>query len=119
MTEKVITVPLYRLAHGRSGDKGDRSNISVIAWAPELWDTLVAEVTEEAVARHFSSRRPHSIKRYLLPRLHAMNLVLDGILDAGVNGSLNLDSHGKSLSYFLLDFPVTVPITLADFLADQ
>lgn len=117
MTSTSVTVPLHRLAHGRSGDKGDRSNISVIAWNPALWEVLVEQVTEEAVVRHFASRRPKSVQRYLLPRLHAMNLVLDGVLDGGVNGSLNLDSHGKALSYFLLDLPVRVPVTLGDFLA--
>ena len=58
MTDTVLTVPLYRLAHGRTGDKGNRSNISVIAWHPALWDVLVDQVTEEAVARQFALRRP-------------------------------------------------------------
>ena len=108
-----ITVPLYRLAHSRTGDKGNRSNISVIAWHPALWDVLVDQVTEAAVARQFALRRPRQVTRYLLPQLQAMNIVLDDVLDGGVNDSLNLDSHGKALSYLLLDLPVEVPAALA------
>lgn len=107
------TVPLYRAAHGRTGDKGDRSNISVIAWHPLLWPLLVEQVTEDAVARQFAHRRPTRVVRHLLPTLHAMNFVLDGVLDGGVNDSLNLDSHGKALSFLLLDLPIRVPAALA------
>lgn len=112
-----LTVPLYRLAHGRTGDKGDRSNISVIAWHPALWDVLVQQVTEAAVARQFAQRRPARVTRYLLPQLQAMNFVLDGVLDGGVNDALNLDSHGKALSFLLLDLPVRVPAALEHHLA--
>lgn len=108
-----LTVPLYRLAHSRTGDKGNRSNISVIAWHPALWDVLVEQVTEAAVARQFAQRRPRQVTRYVLPQVQAMNIVLDDVLDGGVNDSLNLDSHGKALSYLLLDMPVTVPDHLA------
>lgn len=110
------TVPLYRAAHGRTGDKGDRSNISVIAWHPLLWPLLVEQVTEDVVARRFAHRRPTRVVRHLLPTLHAMNFVLDGVLDGGVNDSLNLDSHGKALSFLLLDLPIQVPATLAAYL---
>ncbi|MDD2547233.1 MAG: hypothetical protein PHI55_13280 [Burkholderiaceae bacterium] len=117
MSPATVTVPLYRLAHGRTGDKGDRSNISVIAWHPAVWDLLVAQVTEAAVARQFAAKAPRSVLRYLLPRLQAMNFVLDGVLDGGVNDALNLDSHGKTLSYLLLDLPVQVPHDLLPYLA--
>jgi len=106
---QMTTVPLYRAAHGRTGDKGNRANISVIAWKPELWDLLVEQVTESAVAALFASRRPTSVRRYLLPQMHAMNFVLDGVLDGGVNSSLNLDTHGKNLSYLLLELAIAVP----------
>ncbi|MBL8302741.1 MAG: hypothetical protein JNM26_08220 [Ideonella sp.] len=109
-------VPLHHLAHGRTGDKGDRSNISVIAWHPALWPLLVDQVTEAAVARQFAHRRPEQVRRHLLPRLHAMNFVLDGVLDGGVNDALNLDSHGKALSFLLLDLPIEVPPELAHHL---
>jgi hypothetical protein len=112
-----FSVPLHRAAHGRTGDKGNRSNISVIAWDPRLWDSLVEQVTEEAVQRQFAHRRPSKVTRYLLPQLHAMNFVLDDVLDGGVNDALNLDSHGKSLSFLLLDLTIDVPSALAGCLA--
>ena len=112
----LVTVPLYRAAHGRTGDKGDRSNISVIAWHPALWPLLLEQVTEEAVARRFAHRRPTRVQRFELPHLHAMNFVLDDVLDGGVNDALNLDSHGKSLSFLLLDLPLVVPAHLLPLL---
>ncbi|WP_219212179.1 AtuA-related protein [Variovorax boronicumulans] len=107
-----VTVPLYRAAHGRTGDKGDRSNISVIAWHAELWPLLVEQVTPEAVAAQFRHRAPSRVQRFVLPRLQAMNFVLDAVLDGGVNDALNLDTHGKSLSFLLLDLPLVVPAEL-------
>jgi hypothetical protein len=112
-----ITVALYRAAHGRTGDKGDRSNISVIAWHPALWPVLVEQVTPDAVAAQFRHRAPGHVERYVLPRLHAMNFVLDAVLDGGVNDALNLDTHGKSLSFLLLDMPLRVPAELEHLLA--
>lgn len=109
----MITVPLYHAAHGRTGDKGNRSNISVIAWHPALWPLLVEQITEDAVARAFAHRRPTRVTRHLLPRLQAMNFVLDEVLDGGVNDALNLDSHGKALSFLLLELPLAVPEALA------
>ena len=111
------TVPLYRAAHGRTGDKGNRSNISVIAWHPALWPVLVEQVTEARVAAQFTHRRPRRVTRYLLPNLQAMNFVLDDVLDGGVNDALNLDSHGKALAFLLLDLPITVPDALRAHLA--
>jgi len=113
-----LVVPLHRAAHGRTGDKGNRSNISVVAWHPALWEALVEQVTEEAVARAFVHRRPRRVTRYLLPNLHAMNFVLDDVLDGGVNDALNLDSHGKALSFLLLDLPVRIPPALSAHLVD-
>ena len=100
------TVALHRIAHGRTGDKGDRSNISVIALRPEDYDLIVAQVTEARVAALFAHRRPTAVKRYLLPKLGAMNFVIDGVLDGGVNGSLNLDTHGKTLAFLLLEMTI-------------
>ncbi|MED5621940.1 AtuA-related protein [Ideonella sp. BN130291] len=111
-----VTVPLQYLAHGRTGDKGNRSNISVIAWHPALYGVIVEQVTEAAVAQLFAHRRPSPVSRYLLPRLHAMNIVLDDVLDGGVNDALNLDSHGKALSFLLLDLPIQLPLALLPLL---
>ena len=113
------TVSLFRAAHGRTGDKGDRSNISVIAWHPELYPLLVEQITPEAVAAQFRHRAPSRVQRFLLPQLGAMNFVLDGVLDGGVNDALNLDTHGKALSFLLLDLPIEVPPSLARWLAGQ
>jgi hypothetical protein len=109
-------VPLWRAAHGRTGDKGDRSNISVIAWAPELYPLIVEQITEAAIARQFAHRHPTQVTRHLLPTLHAMNVVLDHVLDGGVNDALNLDSHGKALSFLLLELPLAVPDPLLPLL---
>jgi hypothetical protein len=115
--DTLVRMPLDRLAHARTGDKGNRSNISLIAWHPALYDVLVQTVTEEVVSRQFASRHPSRVTRYLLPNLGAMNFVLDDVLDGGVNDALNLDSHGKALSYWLLSLQVDMPASLAVHLA--
>jgi hypothetical protein len=110
-------VPLHRLAHGRTGDKGNRSNISVIAYRPGLFPLIVEQVTEARVAERFRDRRPSAVRRYVLPKLGALNFVLDGVLDGGVNESLNLDSHGKALAFRLLEMEVAIPAELEPLLA--
>jgi hypothetical protein len=100
------TVLLHSLAHARTGDKGNRSSIGLVAYEAKHWPVLVEQVTEERVAALFADRRPSAVRRYLLPRLQAMNFVLDDVLDGGVNGSLNLDSHGKALSGLLLTLEI-------------
>ena len=115
-TNDMIEVPLYRAAHGRTGDKGDRSNISVIAWRTEFYPLLLEQLTPERVAAQFRHRVPSQVQRFLLPKLHAMNFVLDAVLDGGVNDALNLDSHGKALSFLLLDLSLDVPAELGDCL---
>jgi hypothetical protein len=117
MNEARITVPLYRAAHGRTGDKGNRSNISVIAWHPDLYPVLLAQLTEAVVAQRFAHRQPTRVQRFELPGLAALNFVLDEILDGGVNDALNLDTHGKALSFWLLDLPIEIPAGLAPLLA--
>ena len=102
----MTAVLLHSLAHARTGDKGNRSSIGLVAYDPKHWQALVDQVTEDRVAALFADRRPTQVRRYLLPRLHAMNFVLDEVLDGGVNGSLNLDSHGKTLSGLLLTLTI-------------
>ena len=101
-------IPLYQLAHARTGDKGNLSNISVIAYRTEDFPILLRELTTEKVKDHFGFRKPSSVKRYELENLKALNFVIDDVLDGGVNLSLNLDSHGKSLSYWLLAMEIDV-----------
>lgn len=102
-------IALHELAHARTGDKGNRINISLIAYREEDYGLLVEQVTAERVAAWFAHRRPAAVQRYLLPRLGAMSFVLDEVLDGGVNDSLNLDMHGKGLSFHLLAMKVQVP----------
>ncbi|MEY3671506.1 MAG: hypothetical protein RI904_1163 [Pseudomonadota bacterium] len=90
-----VKLPLYQLAHSRAGDKGNTSNISVIAWDSECYALLVEQMTVARVAEWFGYRQPKNVARYLLPKLESMNFVLEGILDGGVNDALNLDTHGR------------------------
>jgi hypothetical protein len=112
-SSNTVELPLYQLAHGRAGDKGNTSNISVIAWDAECFALLVEQLTEARVAQWFGYRHPTKVTRHVLPKLEAMNFVLEGVLDGGVNDALNLDTHGKGLSFWMLDLPITVPTALA------
>jgi hypothetical protein len=105
------TVPLRQLAHARTGDKGNRCSISLTAFDRADWPLLVEQVTADRVKELFAFRRPTAVTRYLLPKLGAMNFVLDDVLDGGVNDSLNLDAHGKSLSSLLLTLDITTQET--------
>jgi hypothetical protein len=115
--QQTIQLPLYQLAHGRAGDKGNTSNISVIAWNQSCFELLVSQVTEVKVGAWFGYRHPSKVTRYVLPKLMAMNFVLEGILDGGVNDALNLDSHGKGLSFWMMDMPIEVSQALAQQLS--
>ena len=107
-----VSLRLHVIAHARAGDKGNHSNISLFAYRPEDYALLVEQATEARVGAWFAARRPTSVKRYLLPRLNGMNFVLENVLDGGVNDSLNLDMHGKSLSFHLLALPISLPQSL-------
>jgi hypothetical protein len=112
-SSNTVELALYQLAHGRAGDKGNTSNISVIAWDSECFALLVEQLTEARVAQWFAYRHPTKVTRHVLPKLEAMNFVLEGVLDGGVNDALNLDTHGKGLSFWMLDLPLAVPKALA------
>lgn len=102
-------VPLHALAHGRTGDKGNRLNASVIAYDAADWDLLVDQVTEARVHALFAHKGATAVHRYLLPNLAAMNFVIEDALEGGVNAALGLDTHGKTLSFLLLGLPVSIP----------
>jgi hypothetical protein len=104
---------LREIAHARAGDKGDTSNIGVIAYAPEFYPIVLEQVTPERVQAHFRGLARGPVRRYELPALHAINLVLENSLGGGVTRSLSLDPHGKSYSALLLTLPVMVPDDLA------
>jgi hypothetical protein len=107
-----VIVPLHAIAHARTGDKGNRLNCAVIAYAPEAYAVLLTEVTEGRIAALFAHRQPRRVTRYVLPNLNALNLVIDDVLEGGVNGSLGLDGHGKTLSFLVLSLTVTVPASV-------
>jgi len=108
----LVRAPLHRIAHARSGDKGNRQNISVIAYRPEAWSVLLSEVTQERVNALFRHRGVTAVRRYELPKLMALNFVLDDALEGGVNAALALDSHGKTASFRLLSLEIDVPAAL-------
>jgi len=97
-----LRVPLHAVAHGRAGDKGDTSNISVVAYLPEAWNAIRDQVTEERVMEVFRPLGATAATRYELPNLRALNFVIENALGGGVNATLALDRHGKTLSYLLL-----------------
>jgi hypothetical protein len=97
---------LRELAHARTGDKGDTSQISVIAYDPGDYAFLAEHITTERVRAHFSEIVRGEVVRYELPGLGALNFVLQGALAGGVTRSLSLDAHGKCLSSVLLEMEV-------------
>lgn len=110
----VVRAALHRIAHGRSGDKGNRQNLSVIAYRPEAWPVLLGEVTEARVHALFRHRGVSRVRRYELPNLMALNFVLEDALEGGVNAALALDSHGKTASFRLLSLEIDMPAELLD-----
>jgi hypothetical protein len=110
---------LREIAHSRSGDKGDTSNIGVIAYRPEFYRYILEQVTPERVRAHFQGIAKGRITRYELPQLHAINLVLEEALAGGVTRSLSLDPHGKSYSALILTMPVTVDDETAEALKEM
>lgn len=105
-----VEVPLHSVAHARAGDKGNRSNISVVPYVAAAFEYLVEQVSEQRILEVFAHKGATRVTRYLLPRLPAMNFVVEDALEGGVNGSLCLDGHGKSLSFMVLgDVTVRLP----------
>ena len=97
---------LRELAHSRAGDKGDISNISVIAYASADYAFLAEHVTAARVRIHLGAIAPGKVTRFELPHLAALNFVLEGALGGGVTRSTAHDQHGKSLSSSLLEFEI-------------
>lgn len=103
------TVQLLRLAHARSGDKGDTANVGLIARRPEYYPILVKRVTAARVARHFRGVITGSVERFELPHLGALNFLLHGALGGGGTISLKTDAQGKVFSTALLRMRIVVP----------
>jgi hypothetical protein len=98
---------LREIAHSRTGDKGDISNISLVAFKPEYYPLLEEYVTPEHVRQHFADIVHGQVTRYALPSLGTLNFVMERALGGGVTRTLALDAHGKCLSSLLmaLDIP--------------
>ncbi len=94
---------MYEIAHSRSGDKGNISNISLIAFNRSDYESLAKLVTAKRVKAWLDSRVQGEVVRYELPQLGALNFVLHDALAGGVTASTALDAHGKSLSSYLLE----------------
>ncbi len=97
---------LRAIAHSRSGDKGDISNLSLIAYDPADYPVLLREVTAARVKAHFAAFVAGEVVRYEIASLGALNFVMRQALGGGVTRSLALDTHGKSLSSALLDLEI-------------
>ena len=105
----VRKVRLLRLAHARSGDKGDTANVGLIALHPHYYPVLEREVTAQRVARHFRGIIKGPVERFELPNLNALNFLLHGALGRGGTLSLKTDAQGKVLSTALLRMEIDVP----------
>lgn len=101
-----MKIRLARLAHARSGDKGDISNIGLIATEPRHYPILLREVTAERVKRHFGALVCGSVTRYELPKLGALNFVMEKALDGGGTISLRTDAQGKTHGAALLTMEI-------------
>ena len=99
---------LYELAHGRAGDKGNTLTLSLIPYREEDYDLLRTQCTAEAVRQHLRDIVAGNIIRYELPHLPALQFVCERALLGGVTTSLSMDTHGKSLSYALLEMEIEV-----------
>jgi hypothetical protein len=97
-----VKIALSRIAHARSGDKGDTSNIGIIAFDPRHYPVLVREVTPERVKHLFGEMVKGNVERYELPNLGALNFLLHQALGGGGTLSLRIDAQGKTLGAALL-----------------
>lgn len=114
VTQDVETAPLIALAVARSGDKGDKANIGVIARKPEYLPYIWAGLTEDVIAERFAAYRPGLVQRFYLPGTNAMNILVDATLGGGGVASLRMDSQAKGYAQKLLAQPIVIPKGLLD-----
>ncbi len=112
-----MRVPLLKIAHARSGDKGDTANVGLIALRSEFYPVLRDEVTAARVKTHFAGICHGEVERYELPNLEALNFLLHHSLGGGGTLSLKTDAQGKTYSAALLRMEVEVPDKLAELIA--
>jgi len=98
-----VIMRLWELAHSRTGDKGNISNVSLIAYDEADYERIRRAVTAERVREHFKDVVKGEVTRYELPAVGALNFVMQGALGGGVTRSLATDKHGKCLSSYLLE----------------
>ena len=104
-----MKISLLKLAHARSGDKGDTANVGIIALRDELYPLLVREVTADRVKEHFGEIVKGKVERFELPNLNALNFLLHESLGGGGTLSLMTDAQGKTFSTALLRMNIEIP----------
>lgn len=114
-----MLVMLQHVAHARSGDKGNTSNISVFAYEPEFYPLLKEQLTAGRFKAHYRGAIKGEVVRYEVDNLEALNFVAHGALGGGVSRSLSLDNYGKALSAAILGFKIEVPDELSSKLRGQ
>jgi hypothetical protein len=109
-----MKVKLAEIAHARSGDKGDASNVGLIAGTPEQYEVLRAQVTADRVREHFRQICRGPVQRYELPNILALNFILHDSLGGGGTESLKNDAQGKTHAQGLLQMEIDVPEGLVE-----
>lgn len=97
---------LADIAHARAGDKGNHSNVAIWAFDERDYPALCRSLTAERLKTEFPRLIRGDVEIFAMPHLHGLNIVMRNALEGGVNSSLNLDGHGKSWSFLILDLPV-------------
>jgi hypothetical protein len=119
-TADTVNVPLVKLAWGRSGDKGNKANIGIIARKPEylpyIYEALSEEVVSARLAHFLADTSPGNVERFLLPGSNAINFLLHDVLGGGGVASIRNDPQAKGYSQLLLSCPVSLPTQLAEAL---
>ncbi|WP_323799241.1 acyclic terpene utilization AtuA family protein [Parasphingorhabdus sp.] len=118
-SDEMVTAPLIQLAWARSGDKGNKANIGVIARDPDYLPYIWAALTPDSVARRFGhfidgGAAAARIDKYYLPGAHAINFLIDAVLGGGGVASIRNDAQGKGYGQILLAHPVAIPAAMAD-----
>lgn len=124
IADEIVSVPLIRLAWARSGDKGNKANIGVIARNPACLPYIWAALTPESVAKRFGhfidgGANAAAVQKFHLPGSHAINFLIDAVLGGGGVASIRNDAQGKGYGQILLAHPVAIPAALADRLDDR
>jgi hypothetical protein len=105
----VKKLPLYAMAHGRSGDKGDGSNVGILAYDRRGFEILRERLTADRVKAHFRGIVKGEVERYEMPNLLAVNFILNDSLGGGGSASLKIDAQGKTHAMALLRMEIEVP----------